>query len=79
MVTPHWVEYLRTNPDAWADFVAWLDAERVTILEMTPATWEEELIRQGSKKLIDNIRHRVTLDQKEATKLQLHRINSGRE
>lgn len=78
MTTPHWIEYLRTNPDAWADLLAWLVAQRTAVLEQMPTTWDQEMQRQGQKKTLDNITHIVTLDQKEDTKLQLHRINSGR-
>ena len=64
MKTPTWIDYLRTNAEAWNNYLEWLGELRQIVLERDPATWEAEKERQGAKKELDNLLHLSTIDQK---------------
>lgn len=74
MSTPDWILRLRSDPDAWTNYLEWLEEERKYVLEMNSKTWEEELIRQGQKKMLDNIKNKSIRDQKEAAQLERMRL-----
>lgn len=69
---PVWIEYLRTNTDAWNDYLAWLKVERQHILETNATTWDEENKRQGRKLELDIILHLSTIDQKDELALNAY-------
>lgn len=62
--TANWILFLRTNPEAWQDFLDWIAEQRQLVLEQDPKTWDMELSRQGQKKALDNIAHLCTIDLK---------------
>lgn len=59
-----WLNHLRTNVEAWNDYLEWLKEQRQLVLEQDPKSWEEEKERQGAKKELDKLLHLSTIDQK---------------
>lgn len=60
-----WINTLRQDNEAWQDLLHWLGEQRMLVLERVPANWDAEKERQGEKKMLDNILHLCTIDQKE--------------
>ena len=78
MATSRWILHLRADPEAWNDYLAWLDEQRRFVLDKNPKNWDEEKERQGEKKMLDNLKNLSTIDLKvEAQRTHLYGENNG--
>jgi hypothetical protein len=62
--TANWIIFLRTNAEAWQNYLGWIAEQRRLVLERDPKSWDEEKERQGAKKALDNVVHLSTIDLK---------------
>lgn len=76
MDTPAWLVHLRSNIDAWNEYLEWLKKQRQIVLEREAKSWDDHNQNIGAKKELDNLIHLSTIDQKADAQLKAYRGGS---